>query len=139
VLSVPDPITQSDMELASRSSRLLGQVLDGVIAFVPLMFAFIVSAINETLGHPVVLLALLLAIGYYFLADGLPGGGSYAKQWMKMEVVDATTGRPCTFWQSFVRNFLLAALGPLDWIFIFGQRRQRLGDMAAGTLVRLAD
>jgi uncharacterized RDD family membrane protein YckC len=127
------------MELASRISRLIGQLLDGVIAFVPLAIAFIISGINETLGRPVVIVAMLLAVGYYFFADGLSGGGSFAKQWMKMEVVDATTHRPCTFWQSFVRNFLLAVLGPLDWIFIFGERRQRLGDMAAGTLVRVAD
>jgi uncharacterized RDD family membrane protein YckC len=126
------------MELASRSTRLLGQVIDGVITFLPLIVAFIVSGISQSLGHPVVIVALLLAIGYYLFADGLPGGGSYAKQWLHMEVVDATTQRPCTFWQSFVRNVLLAVLGPLDWIFIFGERHQRLGDMAAGTVVLVA-
>jgi uncharacterized RDD family membrane protein YckC len=26
-------------------------------------------------------------------------------------------------------------LGPIDWIFIFGERHQRLGDMLAGTVV----
>ena len=126
------------MELASRSSRLLGQLVDGVIALVPLLIALIVSSINERLGHPVIIVALLLALGYYFLADGLPGGGSYAKQWMNLAVVDATSRQPCTYWQSFVRNLLLALLGPLDWIFIFGSRRQRLGDMAAGTVVIVA-
>jgi uncharacterized RDD family membrane protein YckC len=34
-----------------------------------------------------------------------------------------------------VRNILLSILGPIDWIFIFGERRQRLGDKAAGTIV----
>jgi hypothetical protein len=29
-------------------------------------------------------------------------------------------------------------LGPIDWIFIFGERHQRLGDEAAGTIVILA-
>jgi uncharacterized RDD family membrane protein YckC len=52
-----------------------------------------------------------------------------------MTVVDAKTGAPCTVWQSFVRNLLLAILGPLDWIFILGERHQRLGDKAAGTIV----
>ena len=37
--------------------------------------------------------------------------------------------------QSFVRNVIQALLGPIDWIFIFGERRQRLGDKAAGTIV----
>ena len=34
-----------------------------------------------------------------------------------------------------MRNFLLALLGIIDWIFIFGDTRQRLGDMAANTIV----
>jgi uncharacterized RDD family membrane protein YckC len=50
-------------------------------------------------------------------------------------VVSVETNAPCTFGQSFIRNLLLAVLGPIDWIFIFGERRQRLGDKAAGTIV----
>ena len=126
------------MPLASRTSRLLAQVIDGVITFVPLVVAFIISSITETLGYPLVLLGLVFAIAYYFLADGLPGGGSFAKQMLHLEVVDAATERPCAYWQSFIRNLLLAVLGPIDWIFIFGDRHQRLGDMAAGTIVRVA-
>jgi uncharacterized RDD family membrane protein YckC len=34
-----------------------------------------------------------------------------------------------------VRNALLAVLSFVDWIFIYGSRQQRLGDMAANTLV----
>ena len=52
-----------------------------------------------------------------------------------MQCVDANSGAPCSFWQSFIRNLLLAVLGPIDWIFIFGERHQRLGDKAAGTIV----
>jgi uncharacterized RDD family membrane protein YckC len=126
------------MPLASRTSRLLAQVIDGVIAFVPLVIAFIVASVNQTIGHPLMVLGMVFAIGYYFLADGLPGGGSLAKQMLHLEVVDATTQRPCAYWQSFIRNLLLAVLGPIDWIFIFGERHQRLGDMAAGTIVRVA-
>jgi uncharacterized RDD family membrane protein YckC len=126
------------LELASRTSRLLGQVLDGVIAVVPLMIAFLVAAMSETIGHVLILAAACFSIAYYFFGDALPGGGSYAKQMLKLEVVDATTGRPCSLGQSFVRNLLLALLGPIDWIFIFGERHQRLGDMLAGTIVRVA-
>jgi uncharacterized RDD family membrane protein YckC len=125
------------MQLASRSSRLLGQVLDGLIALIPMVIALVASGINEAVGRPFVLFALVFIVAYYFLADGLPGGGSYAKQWLHLEVVDAESGRPCTFAQSFVRNLLLALLGPLDWVFIFGERCQRLGDKAAGTIVRV--
>lgn len=75
------------------------------------------------------------AIGYHFLADGLGEGQSLGKQWLGISVVDDRSGEPCTFGQSFVRNLLLAILGPLDWIFIFGTRHQRLGDKLAGTVV----
>ena len=55
-----------------------------------------------------------------------------------MRVISEESGAPCTFGQSLVRNFLLALLGPIDWVFIFGERHQRLGDKAAGTIVILA-
>ncbi len=54
-------------------------------------------------------------------------------------MVDAESGAPCTFGQSLIRNVLLMVLGPLDWLFIFGDRHQRLGDKAAGTIVIDAD
>lgn len=79
--------------------------------------------------------AVLFSLAYYFLADGLPGGRSIGKRMLGMTVVHAETGLPCTMGQSFVRNVLLAVLGPLDWVFIFGEQHQRLGDKAAGTIV----
>jgi hypothetical protein len=32
-------------------------------------------------------------------------------------------------------NILLSLMGPTDWIFICGEKHQRLGDKAAGTIV----
>ena len=54
---------------------------------------------------------------------------------LKQRVIDARTGQWCSFWQSFVRNLLLSLLNFIDWIFIFGAKRQRLGDLAASTVV----
>ncbi len=82
---------------------------------------------------------MVWAFFYLLLADGLHDGQSFAKQWLGMRVVSERTGAPCTFVQSFLRNILLTALGPLDWIFIFGERHQRLGDRLAGTIVIIAD
>jgi uncharacterized RDD family membrane protein YckC len=79
------------------------------------------------------------AFVYLLFGDGLRGGQSFAKQWPGLRVVDADTGAPCTFGDSFIRNILLTFLGPIDWIFIFGERHQRLGDQAAGTIVVVAD
>ena len=125
------------MPFASRASRLFGQFLDAIVAFGPV----VVLAMFDTFGsviRPLVMLAGLLAIAYYLFADALPGGQSVGKRVLGLEVVDAETGAPCTVWQSFVRNVLLAVLGPIDWVFIFGERHQRLGDKAAGTVVLAA-
>lgn len=123
------------MQYASRLSRLIGQVIDGLIAVVPIVAALIIASINLPMGYIVIIGGVVASIAYYFFADGLSGGGSYAKQWMDMAVVDATTGAPCTFGQSCIRNLLLGLLGPIDWIFIFGERHQRLGDKVARTVV----
>jgi uncharacterized RDD family membrane protein YckC len=61
-------------------------------------------------------------------------GQSLGKKWMKLAVVDERTGVPCTYGRSVVRN-VLRVLGLVDVLFIFGNRRQRLGDKAAGTIV----
>lgn len=121
--------------LPSRVTRFLGQFLDGLIGMAPVLGAIIVMIVNEKLGTMLVIAAAIFAVLYYFLADGLQGGQSWAKRLLGMAVVDARTGAPCSMGQSFVRNFLLAILGPFDWIFIFGGEKRRLGDLAAGTQV----
>ena len=124
------------MNLASRSARLLAQFVDGLAAFGP--FVILVLLSPDEPSNPTVmvwLIALLLGIGYLFLADAQPGGQSFGKRMLDIAVVDERTGLPCTAWQSFVRNLLLSVLGFVDWVFIFGERRQRLGDIAAGTIV----
>ena len=53
---------------------------------------------------------------------------------MKIAVVDQSTGAPCSYGGSLVRN-LVRMLGIVDWAFVLGERRQRLGDKAANTIV----
>src|SRR5688572_10000665 len=118
------------MNLASRSVRLIGQFIDGIVAAVPILLGLGLMAVSESLGGLFVIGGIIWSLFYYFFADGLNDGRSVAKVWLGMQVVDAGSGSPCTFGQSFVRNLLLAILGPIDWIFIFGERRQRLGDKA---------
>lgn len=123
------------MNLASRTLRLVGQFIDGIVAVVPTVVGLVLMFVSETLGGLLFFGGILWSVFYWCFADGLNDGRSVAKQWLGMRVVDATTGKPCTFGQSFLRNLLLGILGPIDWIFIFGERRQRLGDKAAGTVV----
>jgi uncharacterized RDD family membrane protein YckC len=121
--------------LASPSTRLVGQFLDGLVGAAPIIAGALFTSVNDGLGAILVMAGIGWWVFYYFFADGLAGGQSIGKRWMGMHVISATTGAPCTFGQSFIRNLLLAALGPIDWVFIFGDRHQRLGDKAAGTIV----
>jgi uncharacterized RDD family membrane protein YckC len=123
--------------LASRWSRLVGQMIDGSFAALPMFLAAAIAKGGSVISAPLFILGIGWMFFYLFLADGLHEGQSFAKQWLGMRVVSAS-GVPCTFGQSFVRN-IFTILGPFDWIFIFGDRRQRLGDKVAGTIVVIAD
>jgi len=101
----------------------------------PLIAGLAAFSISNKLGALIYLVGILWSLYYLLLADGMHDGQSVAKRWLGMRVVDRTTGDPCTSGQSLVRNLLLMFLGPLDWLFIFGERNQRLGDKAAGTIV----
>ena len=123
------------MQYASRSRRFVGQCVDGLVAVAPLFLLFPIRTDSKGARGALALGWFLWACFHVLLADGMKGGQSWGKRVAGTRVVDATTGAPCTFGQSFIRNLLLSVLGPIDWIFIFGERHQRLGDKAAGTLV----
>lgn len=129
-----DPILDR-YTLASRADRLMGQILDALIGAAPLLASVVLSSFSDALGAIAAMGAILWSVFYYLFADGFSGGQSMGKRWIGTRVVDANSGEECTFFQSFVRNLLLAILGPVDWIFILGQRHQRLGDKVAGTVV----
>jgi uncharacterized RDD family membrane protein YckC len=122
-------------QLASLGDRFLGQVLDTCILFGIVLVALGSFLFMPDLGIVSSGLGWLAAIFYMLFADGFPGGQSIGKRVLGTAVVDASTGRPCTWGQSFLRNLLLWLLGFIDWLFIFGGRHQRLGDRAANTLV----
>lgn len=127
------------MILAPRSSRLVAEIIDAITAVSPILaLGAIASAGYEPIPEAasgVWLSALVFCVGYFLFADALPGGRSFGKALLGIAVIDQRTGVPCSAGQSFVRNLLLSACGFFDWIFIFGERRQRLGDMAAQTIV----
>lgn len=117
--------------LASRWARLGAQIIDSMVAGI----IMILSGLIWIAAPPLGILGFLLAALYLLLADGLPGGQSVGKRALDIAVIDQNTRQPCTLGQSFLRNFLSMALGGIDAIFIFGQKHQRLGDIAAKTLV----
>jgi uncharacterized RDD family membrane protein YckC len=121
-------------DLASLSDRLGGQIVDSVVAILVVAVSALPAIASERVGNVTLACGLVVGMSYLLFADGFPGQ-SYGHRLTKTAVVHATTGAPCTFAQSFIRNLPLTALGVLDWVFIFGKRRQRLGDMAAKTIV----
>lgn len=119
----------SRYQLASLFERWLGQFLDGLIYLAIVLVGFLT---NSTIGLAIGLIAAIL---YLLFQDGLSNGQSWGKKIVKTKVIHSITATPCTFGQSFIRNLLLSILGFIDWVFIFGWKRQRLGDKAARTLV----
>ena len=119
---------------ASLGDRVLGQVLDSFVAMGPLL-AIILFDVSARVGPMAFSAGLAFAVLYLLFADGLPNGQSYGKRLVKTAVRDAASEAPCSSWQSFVRNLPLVILGVVDWVFIFGKRRQRLGDKLARTVV----
>jgi uncharacterized RDD family membrane protein YckC len=124
--------TAEALPLADLGQRFAGQLIDGLIAYGPLILA--VGGGEQAFAKAISSPALLFVVVYILFADGLKKGQSLGKRAMGTAVVDATYGTPCTFWKSFVRNICMF-LGIFDAVFIFGKKRQRLGDRAANTIV----
>ncbi len=127
-----------ELQLASRWQRFLGQMIDSVFAGLPMaMLPTIVNHVPSLTGvwFP---LATSWMLFYLAFGDAFYDGQSFAKRWLGIRVVDANTGEPCTWGDSFIRNVFVDSR-PDRWIFIFGEKHQRLGDKAAGTVVIVAD
>lgn len=126
----------SEDELASRFKRWLGQVLDNILPALAIGLVVGIAALTGPEMAAVIagVIGGVLYFLYVFFADGMNEGQSWGKSIVGTRVIDMRTGEPCTYWQSFVRN-IFYILGIFDWIFIFGEKRQRLGDIVAGTIV----
>ena len=63
--------------------------------------------------------AVLMFVGYMLFSDALGEGQSFGKKLVKIAVVDQSTGAPCTYGGSLLRN-LVRMLGVFDWAFALG-------------------
>jgi uncharacterized RDD family membrane protein YckC len=125
----PDGITMLD--LASVWRRYLAQFIDQVIG---LLLAAVVIWI---FGNDWVMLGVVAYLMYVVYNDALPNGQSYGKYLLQIKVISEKDGEPCKLSQSFFRNIttLIPLVNLVDSLMIFGQRKQRLGDVMAKTLV----
>jgi uncharacterized RDD family membrane protein YckC len=128
-----------DIKLASLKERVLAQLFDFFVAIIvslgSILLSTVLSPLSIIFGSLVQLIGSLFAVFYILFADGFKGGQSYGKRLMKIAVINAKSRKSCTFGQSLVRNLSLSFLGIIDWIFITLEKRQRLGDMLANTIV----
>jgi uncharacterized RDD family membrane protein YckC len=129
VIAVAMPRALS-LPLATFGERFAGHFLDSAVSCGGI---FLGTHIGTSLGvGPTP--AVVMFVAYLLFSDGLGNGQSFGKKLVNIAVVDQKTGAPCTFAGSLLRN-LLRVFGVFDWAFAFGERRQRLGDKAARTIV----
>lgn len=132
-------MTFPDYELATLTRRFFSKLIDWVFSFVALLVVVLVASLirplSETLGWIIVVSGYCFFYFYILFSDGFKGGQSYGKKAMGIRVIDAKSGKQCTFSQSFSRNFWLLLLWLIDLIFILSENRQRLGDKFANTVV----
>jgi uncharacterized RDD family membrane protein YckC len=135
-----------DLRLAGLGSRFLGLIIDWTIQFAAL-FALLMASLGLTGGDLggvgiafLILMAFLIVFGYPVALETLWRGRTVGKAALGLRVV-TTEGGPITFRHASIRT----AVGIVDFPLTSGaaavisvlatRRNQRLGDLAAGTLV----
>lgn len=126
--------TQDDVILA----RVGAFVLDHVLSFVAAVLVGLGFAVLTRSRAGIFLGVALGFAGYFVILEGL-FGQTVGKRAAGIVVV-SRDGSPITFRQSLVRNLLRAVDGVLNYavglvVMLLSDDRQRIGDLAADTLV----
>jgi len=151
IIDTPEQIAL-EFPLASVGSRFLAIALDTLVqaglflAF--LMLVFVVSIAGAVAGVNAGVWGAALAIlagftlyyGYFAAFEALWNGQTPGKRWVGLRVI-SETGRPIGAFDAILRNLLrivdqlpvMYAVGLVS--LFFTARNQRLGDLAAGTVV----
>lgn len=132
--------------------RIVQYLLDQLIVAVPLLLlAVLVVLLFRPAGLPAlagflkVVLATMMVLdfaGFWFFAIWWPhrhGGQTPAMRWLRLRVVTLEGGQPPL--RAFVIRTVLMLVDGFAWglagigLMLFTPRRQRLGDLVAGTVV----
>jgi uncharacterized RDD family membrane protein YckC len=143
-ISTPEGV-DVELTLAGIGSRFIAAFLDLLIeAAVILAAALVLGVIGGDQGGLALaiftIISFLVFFGYDVLFEVRSRGRTLGKRWTGLRVV-RTGGQPITFVPSCVRNVMrivdiLPALYAIGMLSIFVTRQnQRLGDLAAGTLI----
>jgi uncharacterized RDD family membrane protein YckC len=131
--------------LAGPFRRAISYLIDMVVLIVMLILGIFVTTLI-TLGTPTgvglyLTLMFVLTWGYGGFCEGFFNGQTVGKKVVGIRVM-TTEGVPITGTQAAIRNLIGAVEGPLPFLYMTGltsmfltSRFQRLGDLAAGTMV----
>jgi uncharacterized RDD family membrane protein YckC len=131
-----------ELTLAGVGSRFAAALVDTVLQtlVVLALYAFLVLGVGGIGTSAYLVAAFLVWFGYHVLFEVLASGRTPGKRWTGLRVV-RDGGHPVTFVPSATRN-LLRLVDLLPAVYLAGcvsilvtRRNQRLGDLAAGTLV----
>jgi uncharacterized RDD family membrane protein YckC len=133
-----------DLDVAGLGSRGIAQVLDSLVQVGILIVLSLVASglgLEGAAAVAIYLVAFFVVLwGYYFVFEGLWSGQTPGKRAQRIRVVRAD-GQPVGFTEVLVRN-LLRIVDILPAYYLVGaisilvtRRSQRLGDLAAGTIV----
>jgi uncharacterized RDD family membrane protein YckC len=138
----PEGITL-EMPLAGAGSRFIAAVIDTslqVATLLGLLLLRLAAPDSGVVAALFVVLAFAVFTAYDILFETLASGRTPGKRWTGLRVVTAAGG-PVRFTTSAIRNLLrLVDILPGSYLvgivtIVVSKRNQRLGDMAAGTLV----
>ena len=139
-ITTPEGV-ELDLQLAGLGSRFIAQLLDLLIkAAVIILLAITLSTLDLT-GVAIMLPAVMLVLyAYDVVFETFGNGRTPGKRALRLRVV-RVGGEPVDFMSSAIRNVLRLIDGiPTSYIpgiisILATKRNQRLGDLAAGTIV----
>jgi uncharacterized RDD family membrane protein YckC len=125
--------------LATRGTRFLARILDGIVEFSPVavggILAVVLSSEDRPRMLPLVLGYLgLLGLWVYQIVRLVQTGQTLGKKWMGIKVV-RLNGQLPSLGEQFVRGLVLSLLGLISILFIFRNDRRCLHDLAGETRV----
>jgi uncharacterized RDD family membrane protein YckC len=120
--------------MAPRTNRFFAKLFDSMVLMAIMLPSFLLSPpANDVQSMDLLTKASILVFVFYLLfQDGL-GGQSIGKRIMRISVINTKSRRPCSIFQSLIRNITL--LSVLDVLFVMSSSQRRIGDWLAGTVV----
>jgi uncharacterized RDD family membrane protein YckC len=139
-IATPEGITV-DLILAGLGSRFTATLIDLTLKGLLILAAFLVAAVIGDLGIAVFsVISFAIYFGYDVAFEVLAHGQTPGKRWTGLRVL-RDDGRPVDLLSSAIRNVVRLVDGlPLSYLpamlsILVTERNQRLGDLAASTIV----